>query len=836
MNVMNISHPNQFYPAESLRLAGLALPAFALSFLALTSAVLPAQSVRAESTQVMEEIVVTARKREESLQEVAVAVSVLTDEVITAQRIEGVTDIGTIIPGMVAGRTGSGTAGNIYLRGIGTGRSNPSFDQAVSINIDGVGISSAALLNAGMFDMERIEVLRGPQALFYGKNSPGGVMVIHTKNPTDEFELELSAMYETEGEEPALRAIISGPLSDTLGARLSVGWSDADNHLFDVHNMDVFETGPDGEPIQTAFGTDKHPVQTEKVFAIGTLLWEPTDDFSAKLKVAHQTVDQGTYFFHFQRTQCGQGVPQVIYPVPGIDDCKMDGKVVASSMNPLFIPFELAFPDYRGDGFGEEEDNFVALEMTYEMDNDLTLTSVTGYYDNLIGRLGEASTQVAGGLVNGIILDLEQWSQEFRLTSNYAGPVNFTLGVFYEEKELYGETSVTLGSNLIGLAVDQLGVFAIPLGRQLNWQDSVAYSVFGQVDWEFVENWRLTAGARYTYEEKQSDISVDFPGVPALDILLLDDKPDWTNVSPELTLSYQYSDDIMFFASYRTGFKSGGFDHAYKTSNLVSLTGAGLPYDPIYDEEEVDGFEVGMKSTLLNGTLRFNATAYRYDYKDLQLSLTRFLADGSPTLLVLNAAEATPAGLELETFWITPVDGLTLTANIALSDTEFKDYAPPCTRGQTIAQGCNLNPHPVTGNFRNADMNGEPLSLAPEWSGTFALDYRVPMASNWILGFNVTMSYKDDYNQTSELIPDDWQMDGFWWTNASVSVNSADDRWEFYVRGVNLGDERFSVMGLSAFGSGNPATTGTNDPSGLPDFYEFVNGGRQFTIGMTYRM
>ena len=835
---MQVSHPNLLYPEEIFRPARIALPAFAFSLLSLTltSALLPAQSVAAESARVIEEIVVTARKREESLQETAVAVSVLTDEAITAQRIEGVTDLGTIIPGMVAGRTGSGTAGNIYLRGIGTGRSNPSFDQAVSINIDGIGISSAALLNAGMFDMERIEVLRGPQALFYGKNSPGGVMVIHTKDPTDEFELELSAMYETEGEEPAVRAIISGPLSDTLGARLAVGWSDADNHLFDVHNMDVFETGPDGQPVQTAFGTDKHPVQIEKVFAIGTLLWEPTDQFSAKLKVAHQTVDGGTYFFNFQRTQCGRGAPQMIYPVPGIDACKMDGKLVAGGINPLLTPFELAFPDYLGDGFGNEEDNFVALEMTYEMDNDLTLTSVTGYYDNHIDRFGEASGQVAAGLLNGIVLDLDQWSQEIRLTSNYAGPVNFSLGAFYEEKDLYGETSVTLGSNIIGLPVGALGVFAIPLGRQLNWQDSVAYSVFGQLDWEFVENWRLTAGARYTYEEKKSDISVDFPGVPAIDVLLVDDKPDWTNVSPEVTLSYQHSDDVMFFASYRTGFKSGGFDHAYKTSNLVALAGAGLPYDPIYDEEEVDGFEVGMKSTLLDGTLRFNATAYSYDYDDLQLSLTRFLADGSPTLLVLNAAKSSLAGLELETFWVTPVDGLTLTANIALSDTEFKDYTPPCTRGQTIAQGCNLNPNPATGNFRNADMSGEPLSLAPDWSATFALDYSVPVASNWSLAFNLTASYKDDYNQTSELIPDDWQMEGFWWTNASVSVHSADDKWEFYVRGVNLGNERYTVMGLSAFGSGNPALTGTNDPSGLPDFLEFVQGGRQITVGMTYRL
>ena len=160
----------QVYPGESLRHARFASAALALAFLSATSALLPAQSVRAESANVIEEIVVTARKREESLQETPVVVNVLTEEMISAGQIEGIKDLGTIVPGLVTTESVSSTQGLIFLRGVGSGSLTPLIDQAVSINVDGVGISSAALLNASMFDLDRIEVLRGPQALIWVGN------------------------------------------------------------------------------------------------------------------------------------------------------------------------------------------------------------------------------------------------------------------------------------------------------------------------------------------------------------------------------------------------------------------------------------------------------------------------------------------------------------------------------------------------------------------------------------------------------------------------------------------------------------------------------------------
>ena len=285
---MKLSRSNKLRSGEHLSRAGFNPSAMALAIMSVGSALLPAEiGPSTGGTNVIEEVIVTARKREESLQETPVVVNVLTSDMLNSQRIEGIEDLGSIVPGLVTSRSGASSAGAIYLRGVGTGSGNGLFDQAVAINFDGVGISSPQLImTAGMFDLDRIEVLRGPQALFYGKNSPGGVIALHTKKPTDEFEMELTAMYETEGEEPAFRGIVSGAFSETLFGRLSVGWSEADNHLFDVVNFDVFEPGPGGVPVQTAFGTSKHPVEIERVYAMGTLLWEPTDSFSASLKYA----------------------------------------------------------------------------------------------------------------------------------------------------------------------------------------------------------------------------------------------------------------------------------------------------------------------------------------------------------------------------------------------------------------------------------------------------------------------------------------------------------------------------------------------------------------------
>ena len=803
-----------------------------------TSMLTPAQVVWAQSAQAIEEIVVTARKRQETLQEVPVVVSVLTEEAIDSQRIESIRDIGTIVPGMVASKTISGTSGMIYLRGIGTGSGNPAFDQAVAINVDGMGINSAQMMNAGMFDLRQIEVLKGPQALFYGKNSPGGVIAIHTNDPGDEFEFELTGMYESVAEETTVQGIISGPLSDTLGARLAFGHSEAADSWRKVINEDRFEPGPTG-PVQTGFHTGNTELDT--TFLLGTLLWEPTDNFSAKLKYAHLQDDStGPIMDVIQKVWCPSGEPQgVAYPVPGVP-CKADDVAISPGISPA-LEGALKDGEFAGEteGMFNNENDFAVLEMNYEMDNGLTFTSVTGYFTNEETRLAESSFQIAVGLPATFLTELDQWSQELRLVSNFDGNVNFTLGAYYEDKEIGRDSDVAAG---VLPLVPVAGWFPIFIGRQTSEQEGTAWSVFGQINWDFNEQWTLAVGGRYSYEEKENTTQIEIkapnvygvPAIPPTAAPFIDPKKDWNNFSPEVTLSYQYNDDVMFFASYREGFKSGGYDMSYGIApRLVAITTPGVALDNTYNEENVDGFEVGMKSTLLDGTLRLNLTAYSFAYEELQLS--KF--DGQTlSFSLFNAGKASVDGLEVETLWATPVEGLTLTANLAWGKSEFDEFVAPCWAGQTIAMGCSSEPSPITGNFLGSDRAGDNLPFASDLSATLGVNYSAQVSDNWNLAFNFNASFKDDYNPVPGLPPEDGLQDSYWWVNAGVTLYSSDDRWAVFVRGVNLTDEVYRVSGGAAPGQGNVAFSGTNDPSGLPDWIAVVQGGQQINAGVTYRL
>ena len=790
-----------------------------------TSILLPSQSAQAENVQAIEEVIVTARKRDESLQEVPVVVNVLTEEAINSQRIESIVDLANVVPGMVASQVTSGTAGVIFIRGIGTGSANPAFDQAVAINVDGMGMNSAELMTVGMFDLKQIEVLRGPQALFYGKNSPGGVIAIHTNDPGDEFELELTGMYENTAEESTLRGIISGPITDTLGARLVIGASESDDHWFDVHNVDHFVDGPVGPgTVQTGFKTKN--IREDNSYLLGTLLWEPTDNFTAKLKVAHLEANQdGPIASVLQKAWCPSGTPYGIatfpaqIPHPGVDGCDGDDKLAISGGVNTDLIGNLNDGAYAGrdEGFRESESELASLTLTYETDH-YTFTSVTGYFENSDDRLGESSYEIASALPNSSLGGVEQTTQEFRVVSNFDGNVNFAAGAYYEDKELTRENDVWGYANRYApTAVPAIGNFAIPFLRQFAESENTSWSVFAQIDWDINDQWILSVGGRYTDEEKEASILLN----GALAIPLANPKEEWDNFSPEVTLSHLYSDDVMFFASYKEGFKSGGHDLSFASPGTI------------YNEELVDGFEVGMKSTLLDGTLRFNVTAYSFSYEELQLA--KF--DGSTlSFSVFNGGEASADGLEIETYWVTPIDGLTATVNLAFMNSEFDDFFAPCWVGQTIAMGCDSEPHPVTGNFTSVDKSGENLPYAGDFNATVGLTYETQVSDNWNLGLSFNAIYTDDYNPMPELPPEQILQDGFWRINAALSLYSADDKWELFVRGVNLTDEISNISGTVAPQQGNGAFTGTNDPSGLGDFMTYPTGGKFVTAGLTFRL
>ena len=196
-------------------------------------------------------------------------------------------------------------------------------------------------------------------------------------------------------------------------------------------------------------------------------------------------------------------------------------------------------------------------------------------------------------------------------------------------------------------------------------------------------------------------------------------------------------------------------------------------------------------------------------------------------------------GLEVETLWVTPVDGLTLSANVAWAKSEFDEFVGPCWSGQTIAFGCNVYA-PGFPSSRQTSMvlieRVKNLPFASDLSATIGATYDTSLSNNWNLALSFNASFKDDYNPTPDLPPGPVLQDSYWWVNAGISLYSSDDTWEFFVRGVNLTDETFNISGGAAPFQGNAALSGTNDPSGIPDFIAYVQGGRQVMAGLTYRL
>ena len=282
----------------------------------------------------------------------------------------------------------------------------------------------------------------------------------------------------------------------------------------------------------------------------------------------------------------------------------------------------------------------------------------------------------------------------------------------------------------------------------------------------------------------------------------------------------------MFFASYRTGFKSGGFDG---TAGKGPLINQGLAFDLLCDEEEIKGFELGMKARLLDDALTLNVTGFSYKYDDLQVTV---LESEAITLRVLNAAEATVEGLEFDAVWATPTAGLTLRGNLNYLNAEFDEFLGDCYTGQTIALGCNQVPSAITGNFTVQVPDGEPLPNASEWSASFGFEFDTPLSDSLHLGITGFASYTDDYATTATFVPGSEQA-SYWLLNASLSLYSSDDRWTLYVKGTNLGDEYWNLKSADVVftGAGKGAATGIR-----ADQLGVVRGGRRVTLGVTFRI
>lgn len=716
-------------------------------------------------------VTVSARRRDERLQDAPVAITAFSGEAMDDYNITDVTDLATQVPSMVVGRASSGSSASVFLRGVGSTSLSAGFDQSVSFNLDGLPMSRGREILFSQFDVERVEVLKGPQALFYGKNTTGGLISVITKGPGDEFEAGGKVGYGLEGEDFYTEGFVSGPLSDTFGARLAVRYRDAEG-AFENTAAPTYTT-----PIGLTRRSQGPRGGAETFAGRLTLDWEPSDILNLELKLGTTQNEDGGATDYIER-KCGAGrttpAPANGVPPSPNADCRINGRADVSS-----LPREVANANWRyardGQTYSDLESNTAILTGELLLDA-IDITSITSYYDFVQTDLNNVSGEAYPASFSQLA-DFEQVSQELRFQTKFDGPLNFLFGGFYSDADFEFNTDAY--------------IFPVPLDpvtgtyvtfRRDNGFEGQTTSLFVEGTWDFSDQWELSAGARWSQEERDSyqeslaahsAFAAAFPAG-----LRIDDDFEDENMSPQVTLRYQPSTSVSYYVAYKEGFKSGGYNISQ------TLTAAATLEAGEFDSETAKGFEAGVRSILFDGQLALNATVYDYLYEDLQVQRFDPITVGQ---VVDNAGELSTTGVEFDFSWLPRnVDGLTIRGAFAYNDAEYSDYIGQCYAGQTIAQGCNEVL--VGGAFTSQDYDGRTPPKAPETSGRIGATYEFPVFRGWNASVGGDLTYSSEYNYTDTLRPDAVQ-DAYTKFDATVAVSTPDDRWRIALIGRNLTDE-----------------------------------------------
>ncbi|MFT6955381.1 MAG: iron complex outermembrane receptor protein [Halieaceae bacterium] len=591
-----------------------------------------------ESSFALEEVIVTARKRDESLQDTPVAVSALTKELKEAslRRIEDVQDFA---PNVYIRRTpGIASGAAISIRGVNSSESDKSFDPAVGVVMDGMflGTSSGVLLQN--FDIKRIEILRGPQGTLFGKNTTGGVLNIIRGDVTMEWDADISATFDENGRED-FKGVVNVPIIDEkLGVKLFGAQIKSDGF---VKNTTLNEDVGGDDMLNYGFAA----------------LWRPTENFDLK--------------FHYERLndESDQGA-YVNVNQPNELNCAVYGSCESNTSDNA--------DRNSADGLNDsdnEYDSYIATA-NYQL-GDFLFTYIGSSRDMDEDNNQHFDGSSAPTLSMRFYNDWEQESHELRVASSFGDNFDFILGAYlwdvdYEQRWDVAQLHYTL--DLIGALTGVpggAGLTPSTVSSNGQVQSTESKSVFGQADWRFAEKWTLTLGARWTEEEK------DFTGgnqavfwdpaagdsVPGNPNEPVNQSDKWDDVTPKVGLSWDASDDMMVYGSYTEGFKSGGFFGRQSDFNL----------DVSYEPEFVETWEAGLKSTWIDGRMTFNPVFFYSEYSDKQEQYFVPVDLSNVASLVANAAGMEIYGLELELeFQIT--EAWNVRANYGYLDAEYDGF------------------------------------------------------------------------------------------------------------------------------------------------------------------
>jgi iron complex outermembrane receptor protein len=740
---------------------------------------------------ILEEIIVTSQKREQSLQEVPLSVAAVTGEKIEKMGVENLEDLTSYVPNIHFTETGMST--QMRIRGIGSDNSQ-GFEQSVGVYKDGIYHSRAQLFRAPIFDVERAEVMRGPQGTLFGKNSIAGAIDLITAKPTDELRGKISASYEDEFGTEEFSGFISGPLSETVKGRLALRYYEDPGFM-----VNTFKNKDEAESIELS--------------GRASLLWQPSNSLDVLWIVEHNSFDTEGRAIEITQDLQAQAGPYAGLTYSQILAFANGGVTFDSNQD---FRRQIDAPEYS-----DNEVDTQTLRIDYELPG-VTLTSLTGYLRFQYDEHCDCDFTPANIFDLHIQEKYEQISQEFRITSQGTETFEWLAGIFYQTYDQSFNDDFNLPANSVlnpitGGAIPA-AFFGTGIDRDFT-QKSDVWAIFAEFTWSITDTVKLNLGGRYTEEDKEATKTLNIVGVEnpadlpvvaaiyagpnfATDTVQhprghnLAASRNESSFTPSATLSYQANDDVMGYLRWSKGFKAGGFDPRSNNRDRFE-----------FDEEKVTAIELGSKMRLAGGRSELNVAIFHMDYEDLQVS--QF--DGAVGFNIGNAKSTIVQGIEMDGRWQLS-SSWSGSYGVAVLDFEYEDF----TNGN-----CHFGQPADANGF--CDYTGKRGVYTPELTVNLGIDYSQPIGNLW---FNASLDAQwVDEQQVHVNLDPHGEVDAFTLVDMRLALEG--DNWTLALLGKNLLNEE--IIAYSANMPLSESLLGTNT------FYSFLRRPRTLALEGTIR-
>ena len=793
-----------------------------LLVLGMSSPALQAQEAgTADDALVLDEVVVTAQKRTEKLQEVPISVAVTSGDKLEDANIVNLEALTQYTPNLFVAENPIGNY--IFIRGIGS-QTNQGIEQSVATYADGVYRGRMQQSRAPFLDLESTQVLRGPQSILFGKNTIGGAIILNSRQPTDEFEAEVKATVQipnTSSGRPdynGYEAIVtaSGPLSETVGARIAIRDYNADGYMKNL------TTG------------DDDPERDEQTGRI-VLTWQPNDSFDAMLRYERSDFDSTGrnsqavvgYPFDWEREVANDGGRNLVRNGTITEQQRIDSNLY------------LIDGEYSNNTMDEA---VVKLQFT---NGDYRYVSITGFSAYDYKEHTDADLSAEPLIQVDAREKYSQFSEELRLEKS-GGAHEYTLGFYWQTADIDYDEADGFAANILAsdlIPVSLQGILSpslVPnISRPFNFdQEADTSAAFAESRWHISEQLTLITGLRYTYETKEatqnvfyrdlgSDQTYSCANAPSLaealasqDALSLGLRcqlytgyltPDLENLfagdpetlaairgmlnlgtfehnfegersegqwTPSIKLQYFANEDTMLYASATSGFKGGGFDARILVDDVNRFK---------YKDEEALSLEIGGKFSVLNGTGEINVAIFNTEIDDLQVSSF----DGYTGFVVGNAAKMRSRGVETDMRWLAN-DWLTIMGSVAYLDSRFTEFDDAgCTSDQFVAYA---QANPGQRAQCSQDLSDARTFLSPEWTSSLAFITVHELTETLLINGGFDINFHDNYFLDADNDPNLTQP-SFTLFNARVGISNFDETWEVALVAKNLTDEVWAPNG-----------------------------------------